>query len=157
VGQARSGVPLHRWYVFSFLFHFFFANSLFAAQSTPSTLLVNGHGPPLPRGPTSSNYQPRRRQGRMATLTCPLTCPHLTWSLHPHTPCRRASAARTAATASPCPSRLHALRHRACARFPLLVCFLFSFSANSHFFQSTHHALAAPRGTTIMTATPHMV
>ena len=35
---------------------FFFANFLFAVQSMPSTLLANGHSPPLPRGPTSSNY-----------------------------------------------------------------------------------------------------
>jgi hypothetical protein len=56
VGQARSGVLLHRWYVFSFLICFFFANFLFAAQLTPSTLLANRHGPPLPRAPISSNY-----------------------------------------------------------------------------------------------------
>src|SRR5216683_3071133 len=52
----------------------------------------------------------------MKTLTCP---PAL--SLH-------------ARTTSLCHSQLHALHHHACAGFPLLVCFLFSFSANSLFF-----------------------
>ena len=113
---------------------FFFANFLFAAQSTPSTLLANGHGPPLPRGPTSSNYRLQWWQGHMATLTCPLTCPHLTLSLHPHMPCQHALAAHTATTTSPCSSWLHALHHCACTHFPLLICFPFLILLTPTFF-----------------------
>jgi len=55
----------------------------------------------------------------------------LTLSLHTH-------------AMSPCHSQLHALCYCACASFPLLICFLFSFSINSLFFSplttlSWHH------------------
>ena len=129
VGWVRQeGVYCYRWYVFSFLFLFFLLTS---PKSPHSTLLANGHGHPLPRGPTRP------------------TTDHNVLYPHPHVLCRRALARYTnhvtillsfvtpcamsalplaaARTMLPCPLRLHAPRHHACAGLPSTRTFSFFF------------------------------
>jgi hypothetical protein len=124
-------VYCYRWYIFSFLILFFLLTFSFAAKSPHSTLLADGHGHPLPRGPTRPTtdrdvlYPHPHAPHRRALAHC---MNRVTILLSFVTPCAMSALPLAAAcTMLPCPSWLHVPCHHACASLPSTHTFSFFF------------------------------
>jgi hypothetical protein len=108
--------------------------SSFAAQSPHSTLLADTHGRPLPRGPTRSHHQPRRRR-HAPTSPCPCTRTHRVAVL---LACCTNHGAGPSSPQPPCCRAPHGCTHRLTLPFAAaratLPCFLHQLTLCSYVF-----------------------